>query len=107
MLAAEKSQDPQTAAMGGEAGWLASTQLLAPILKTVKSLKVGEVTGPVAVPKGYVVLQLLGTRAMPKPTLDEVKQQLTEGLRQQAWNAYVIKLRTEQGARLIVPLPEK
>lgn len=106
ILATEESQDPH-AQIGGETGWLAATQLLAPILKAVKPLKVGEVAGPVAVPKGYVVLQLLGKRPMPKPALDQVKQKLTEVLRQQAWNAYVIKLRTEQGAHLIVALPKK
>jgi len=107
IVAAEKSQDEQTAALGGETGWIMETQLLAPILKTVQSLKIGEVAGPVAVPKGYVVLQLLGKRPAPKPTLEQAKPQLSETIRQQEWEKYVVSLRTEQGAHLVVPLPEK
>jgi peptidyl-prolyl cis-trans isomerase C len=107
IVAAEKSQDPQSAALGGEVGWVAATQLLAPILKAVQPLKVGEVTGPISVPKGFVVLQLLGRRPTPKPSLDQIKPQLTNALQQQQWDKYVIKLRTEQGAHLVVPLPEK
>jgi peptidyl-prolyl cis-trans isomerase C len=107
IVAAERSQDPQTAALGGETGWVAAPQLLAPILKAIEPLKVGEVTGPVAVPKGFAVLQLLGKRATPKPPLDQIKPQLTAALQQQQWDKYVIRLRTEQGAHLVVPLPEK
>jgi peptidyl-prolyl cis-trans isomerase C len=107
MVAAETSQDAQTAALGGETGWVAASQLLAPILKAVQPLKVGEVTGPVAVPKGFAVLQLLGKRPAPKPPLDQIKPQLTTAVQQQEWNTYVIKLRSEQGAHLVVPLPEK
>lgn len=107
IVAAEKSQDLQSAAVGGEVGWLPANQLLAPILKAVQPLKIGEVTGPISVPKGFVVLQLLGRRPTPKTPLDQIKPQLTNLLQQQQWDKYVIKLRTEQGAHLVVPLPEK
>ncbi len=107
IVAADKSQDAQTAALGGEVGWVAAPQLLAPILKAVQPLKVGEVTGPLAVPKGFAVLQLLGKRPAPKPTIDQIKPQLTATVEQQQWDQYVIKLRSEQGAHLVVPLPEK
>lgn len=106
-VAAEKSLDAQTAPLGGETGWVAAPQLLAPILKAVQSLKVGEVTGPIAVPKGFAVLQLLGQRPAPRPPLEQIKPQLTAAVQQQEWNKYVIKLRSEQGAHLVVPLPEK
>lgn len=107
VVAAEKSQDTQTAPLGGETGWVNRSQLLAPILKAVEPLKPEEVTGPVAVPKGFVVLQLLGKRPTPKPALDQIKPQLTAAIQQQRWNEYVVKLRTEQGAHLVVPLPSK
>ncbi|HEY5331633.1 MAG TPA: peptidylprolyl isomerase [Acidobacteriaceae bacterium] len=107
MMAAEKSQDLHTGPIGGETGWLAAPQLLAPILKIVEKTKVGDVTGPIAVPNGFVVLQVLGKRETPKPDFARIKSQLIAALRQEAWNKYVLKLRTEQGAHLIVPLPEK
>jgi parvulin-like peptidyl-prolyl isomerase len=106
-VAAEKSQEPQTAGLGGETGWVIETQLLAPILKTVKDMKVGEVVGPISVPTGYVVLQLMGKRSAPKPTLEQARMQLIATIKQQAWDKYVLKLRTEQGARLVTALPEK
>lgn len=107
IIAAEKSQDAQTAALGGETGWVADSQLLAPVLKAVKPLKVGEVTGPIAVPKGFVVLQLLGKRPTPKPPLEQIKQQLTNAVQRQEWDKHVLTLRSKQNAHLIVPLPGK
>jgi len=107
IIAAETSQDARTAAIGGETGWIAASQLVAPVLKAVRSLKVGEVTGPVAVPKGFVVLQLLGKRPTPKPALDQIKPQLTAAVQRQQWNSYVLKLRSKQGAHLVIPLPGK
>lgn len=107
ILAAEKSQDQATAALGGETGWQVATRLAAPILKTVKAMKVKEVAGPISTPHGFVVVQLLGKRRTPKPPLDQVKPRIEEAARQQAWIDHIIKLRTEQGAHLIVPLPQK
>jgi peptidyl-prolyl cis-trans isomerase C len=76
----------------------------APILKAIKNLKVSEVAGPISIPQGYAVIQLLATRGAPKPTLDQVKGQLTNALEQQEWVNEIIKLRKAQGAQLIVPL---
>jgi peptidyl-prolyl cis-trans isomerase C len=107
ILAAEKSQDTPTAAIGGELGWQVATALPAGILKAVKTMKVEQVAGPISIPQGFVVIQLLGERPTPKPTLDQVKPQLVTAIQQQAWIEHVIKLRTEQGAHLIVALPSQ
>ncbi len=105
ILAAAKSQDDATAALGGELGWQAATSLQAPILKAVETMKVEEVAGPISIAEGYVVIQLLGERPSPKPTLDQVRPQLIQAIQQQAWNENVIKLRTAQGAHLIAAPP--
>lgn len=107
MLAAATSKDAATAPLGGETGWQVATSLAAPVLKAVKAAKLGEVVGPISVPHGFVVVQLLGERPTPKPTLDQVKTRLEAGLRQQAWVKHVVALRTAQGAHLIVALPSQ
>lgn len=103
ILAAKTSQD-KSATIGGEVGWQIATQLQAPLLQTLQTMKVGQVAGPVSVPQGFVVLQLLDTRTSPKPTLDQIKPQLTTAIQQQEWIDQVVKWRTAQGAKLIVPL---
>lgn len=103
ILAAKTSTD-QSAAIGGEVGWQVATQLSAPILKTLKTMQVGQIAGPISLPQGYVVIQLLGVRLAPKPALDQVKAKISAALQQQEWIDQVIKLRKAQGAQLIVPL---
>ncbi|MGC8712907.1 MAG: peptidylprolyl isomerase [Leptodesmis sp.] len=104
ILAAEQSTDKASGAVGGEVGWQMATHLLAPILKTVKTMKVEQVAGPIAVPQGFAVIQLLGERPTPKPTMDQVTPQITNAIRQHDWIEHVIKLRSQQGAHLVVPL---
>lgn len=104
IVAAKESIDQSTAAIGGELGWQFSTRLAAPILKVVKTLKVKQVAGPISIPQGDAVVQLLGVRTAPKPTLDQVRDRIKKALQQQEWVHHVIKLRSEQGAHLIVPL---
>jgi peptidyl-prolyl cis-trans isomerase C len=107
MLAAEKSTDKVTAYIGGELGWQLATSLQAPVLKTLKSMKPGQVAGPVSLPHDFVVLQLLGKRETPKPAFDTVRKQIENGLRQREWIKHIIKIRTQQKAHLVVPLTGK
>lgn len=103
-LAAAMSQDP-SATVGGEVGWQPAMQLSAPILVLLKTLKIEEVAGPVPVPEGFAVLQLLGKRTAPKPRLDEIRGEIITSLQQQAWIDYTVKLRNAQGVQLAAPLP--
>lgn len=104
MVAAEKSQDNANREIGGELGWQVSTHLIAPVLKTVKTMKVGQVAGPIAISKGFSLIQLLGERRTPKPSFDDVKDKITNELEQKEWVKHVIKLRSEQNAHLVIPL---
>jgi peptidyl-prolyl cis-trans isomerase C len=103
ILAATMSED-QSAEVGGEVGWRLASQLPAPILVAMKTLKPEEVAGPISFSQGYVVIQLLGMRPAPKPALDQVKPQIVNALQQQEWISQVVKWRAAQGAQLIVPL---
>jgi len=107
VLAAARSEDAATAQLGGETGWQVATGLQAAILKAVKAMKVEQVAGPISLPQGFAVIQLLGERPTPKPALEQVKPQLIQAIQQRAWIEHVIKLRTDQGAHLIVALPSQ
>lgn len=104
IVAAEMSTDQSTAELGGELGWQFASRLPAPILKVVRTLKIKQVAGPISVPQGDAVVQLLGKRSAPKPSLEQVKAQIKKALAQQDWVHHVLKLRAQQGAHLIVPL---
>jgi peptidyl-prolyl cis-trans isomerase C len=103
-VAAAVSLD-SSAPLGGEVGWQLAPQIQAPLLGALKNLKPSQVTGPLAVANGYVILQLLDQRQAPKPSLAQVHDQIKTSLEQQAWNQEILRLRTAQGARLITPLP--
>lgn len=104
VVAADVSKDKASAQLGGELGWQFAARLPAPILKAVRRLKTGQVAGPISVPQGDAVIQLLSERKAPKPSLDEVKDRIKDQLRQENWVKHVVKLRSEQNAHLIVPL---
>lgn len=104
IVAARMSVDQSTAQLGGELGWQFASRLPAPILKVIKTLKLKQVAGPISVPQGDAVVQLLGERKAPKPSLDQVKDQIKKALARQDWVHHVLKLRAQQGAHLIVPL---
>lgn len=101
VLAAEKSEDKASGQLGGEIGWHPESELRVQILKTIQKMKVGSVAGPISVPDGYAVIQLLGMRTAPRPSFDEVKDRIAQQIRQQEWIQYIIKTRTEQHAHLV------
>lgn len=103
-LAFQNSKDTQSGAMGGEIGWQVATTIYAPVLNDLKKMKIGQVSGPISTPSGFVIIQLLDKRITPKPTLDQIKPELTKDISQHAWIEHIIKLRSEQGAHLVIPL---
>lgn len=107
VVAAKVSEDKANAQIGGELGWQVATHLAAPILKTVKTMKAGQVAGPVALSKGFSVIQLLGERQLPKPSFNEVKVKIMNGMVQHEWIQHIIKLRSEEHAHLVIPLSGK
>lgn len=103
ILAAQLSKDA-SADLGGEMGWQGGSRIPAPLLKVMKTMKDVEIAGPISIPQGYAVVQLLGKRSAPKPPLDQVKSQLVSALQRQEWINEIVKLRSNQGAQLMVPL---
>lgn len=101
ILAEQLSIDKVSGQLGGEVGWQPATRLRAQVLKTIESMKQGTVAGPISLPEGYAVIQLLGSRTAPKPTFDELKDKIAQQIRQQEWIQYIIKVRGDQHAHLV------
>ncbi len=92
ILAAAHSQG-LNAALGGELGWLPDTQIPAPILAHIQKTRIGEVVGPISIPEGFAVVQLLGQHPAAIPPLKDVRPQLEKELQDQEINQYLQKLR--------------
>ncbi|WP_084442134.1 peptidylprolyl isomerase [Termitidicoccus mucosus] len=80
-LARAESDEKQSAANGGELGWLADGQIRPEIRDTIKDLAAGQVSEPVRLDDGWHLLKALEIREARPLTLDEVRAQLAQSLR--------------------------
>ena len=94
ILAADHSQGPNPT-LGGELGWVADNQIPAPILAQIRKAKPREVTGPIPVPEGFAIVQVLGERPASVLPLSAVSAQLEAQLRNQKTAEYLQKLRSQ------------
>lgn len=93
--AREYSRDG-SGADGGDLGWFRRAEMVEPFADAVFSMTPGSVSGAVQTPFGWHVIELISFRDMPKPSLDEARediirqiardegQKLMEGLREKA-----------------------
>jgi peptidyl-prolyl cis-trans isomerase C len=79
-LAQESSIGP-SGPNGGELGWFTAGMMVPSFEEAVFALSVGEVSPPVETQFGWHVIVLNDTREQVPPTLDEVRQELEDGLR--------------------------
>jgi len=95
-VARANSDEPQSAAQGGEIGWVAENRIQPEIRTQLGSLEKGTVSDPVRLDDGWHILKVLDQKAPYTPELGEVKQQLAARMRQQKAQAnsqeYVAKL---------------
>jgi peptidylprolyl isomerase len=82
-LAKSESDEPRSAATGGEIGWLAEDSIQPAIRKAIAGLPKDAVAGPVELGDGFYFVKILETREPRTATLDEVKDQLAAALRQE------------------------
>ena len=103
-VARDYSEDPRSAQMGGDLGYVPDSTLdrLGPQLKlALLGLEVGEMTGVLRAPDGYMILKLLGKREPGQLELDhpEVEQSIRVELgnrkRQLLSSAFTAELRNE------------
>jgi len=92
-LAKEKSIGP-TGKKGGDLGWFSPDQMVKPFAAAVAKLKKGQYTRqPVKTRFGWHVIELEGVRKVNPPSLNDVKKQLEEQIRNRQVQEYVNKLR--------------
>ncbi|HTW73467.1 MAG TPA: peptidylprolyl isomerase [Steroidobacteraceae bacterium] len=98
-LAEQQSEDPQSAAQGGDLGYLPENRIMPDILAAVRRLSPGQVVGPVKTAQGLRFLKLLEKRPGTVPTLAQVHDQLVSALRRrraaQLQQAYLLNYRTK------------
>lgn len=80
-VARDKSDERETAARGGEVGWLPEAQIQPEIRTRVASLAKGAVSEPIRLVDGWYVVRLLEVKDPHTATLDEVKDQLVRAIR--------------------------
>lgn len=84
-LARDLSQDPGSGARGGELGWFGLGMMVQPFEEAVVALVEegpGSLSEPVETQFGFHIVRLDDTRTVEAPSLDEVRDQIAEQVRQ-------------------------
>jgi len=83
-LAKAKSTGPSGAG-GGGLGWFGPGMMVKPFEDAVVEMEAGDVSAPVQTQFGWHVIKLNETRTATGPTLDEVRQELSDEIQQKAF----------------------
>ncbi len=92
-LASEHSADPGSGSNGGLLGWFGTGQMVPEFEAGVAGLEPGEVSDPVQSQFGWHVILLNEKRDTTPPTLDEVRPEVENQVRQEALQARVAAMR--------------
>jgi peptidyl-prolyl cis-trans isomerase C len=80
-LAADKSQDPGSAKEGGDLGYFAAGDMVAPFEEAAGKLEIGAYTkAPVETQFGFHVIKLEDKRKQKAPAFDDVKDQIRQSV---------------------------
>jgi parvulin-like peptidyl-prolyl isomerase len=79
-VAKEDSEDPESAARGGDLGYVLRGVAPPELEKAAFSLAVGDTSGPIFTESGYNVIRVTEKRAAEKPEFDKFKDELTNFL---------------------------
>ena len=71
---------------GGDLGWFGPGVMVEPFFDAVIALEPGGISQPVQTQFGWHVINLIESRATDVPTLEDVRESLTEELRQEAFD---------------------
>jgi parvulin-like peptidyl-prolyl isomerase len=95
-IAKANSEEPESAARGGEIGWLAENRVQPEVRPQVTSLSKNATSEPIRLEDGWHILKVLEIKEAYTPTLDEVRSQLVQQLRnektQSNSQAYLAKM---------------
>ncbi len=91
-VAREKSTGP-SGPNGGALDWFGPGMMVPEFQAAVETLDVGEISAPVQTQFGWHVIKLNDKRTKPAPQLEEVRDQLTQELQQQAIQDHLTSMR--------------
>jgi peptidyl-prolyl cis-trans isomerase C len=97
-LAKQKSKDAGSAAHGGELGWNAPTNFVAPFAEALLTLKKGKISAPVESQFGWHIIKLEDVRNMKVPPFEQVKPNLMQRMQQEMVQKAISDLRA--GAKI-------
>jgi hypothetical protein len=80
-LARKSSEHRETAANGGDMGWLSEDRIAPEMRSVIAALAPGEVSGPIKLSQGWHILKLLERKDAAPRSLDEVRDTLVQALR--------------------------
>ncbi len=82
-LAKSNSDEPRSAAKGGEVGWLAEESIQPAIRQALAGAGKDSIAGPIELGDGFYFVKILDVREPRTATLEEVRPQLAAALRQE------------------------
>lgn len=98
-LARKNSMHPESAAQGGDMGWLVEDRLIPELRPALRNLLIGEIAKPVKTANGWHVLKLIERKESALRPFAEVKDNLTQLMRlrlaEQNEREYMNKLITQ------------
>lgn len=89
---AKKHSSDGAAANGGDLGWFGAGMMVEPFQNAVFAMTVGSVSDPVNTQFGWHLIQLKETRIAEAPKLDDIREQLAEGIERKAMEAKIAEL---------------
>ena len=81
VIAKSSSDDPASAAQGGEIGWLTEEQIQPEIRLKLPKLTLNKISDPILLKDGWHILKVLDIREARTPTLDEIRDNLVTNLK--------------------------
>lgn len=78
---------------GGDLGWFPAGVMIPDFQAAVEALEPGQISAPIQTRFGFHVINLLETRTAGAPSLDEVRDDLVEGIQRETTRAVIAQLR--------------
>ena len=105
-LARQSSQDPGSAASGGDLGFVARGQMVPAFEEAVFTTNVGQVSGIIETPFGFHLVKIAATKPARDVGFDEVKDQIRDYLKQQVRErksqALIDQLKTKSKIEILI-----